>query len=144
MLDDRKEKVHNIVEVGLGIITHHHKLAAEGKMSEAKPRRLPAMRCAACASPPATTTSASTPTGSITCMVATRPGRASQAGPEGHQRQVPDQGTDRRSPGRWRFRRILVPACRPAGCRAETFLRRPVRTVELGDRHRHLHRRHRA
>ena len=26
MLDDRKEKVHNIVEVGLGIITHHHKL----------------------------------------------------------------------------------------------------------------------
>lgn len=73
MLDDRKEKVHNIVEVGLGIITHHHKLAAEGKMGEPKPRRLPAMRCAACASPPATTTSASTPTGSITCMVATPP-----------------------------------------------------------------------
>ena len=36
MLDDRKEKVHNIVEVGLGIITHHHKLAAEGKMGEAE------------------------------------------------------------------------------------------------------------
>ena len=29
MLDDRKEKVHNM----LGIITHHHKLAADGKLS---------------------------------------------------------------------------------------------------------------
>jgi len=36
MLDDRKEKVHNIVEVGLGIIAHHHKLAADGKLSEAE------------------------------------------------------------------------------------------------------------
>ena len=40
MLDDRKEKVHNIVEVGLGIITHHHKLAAEGKMGEAEAKEL--------------------------------------------------------------------------------------------------------
>ena len=35
MLEDRKEKVRNVVEVGIGIITHHHKLAADGKLSEA-------------------------------------------------------------------------------------------------------------
>ena len=39
MLDDRKEKVHNIVEVGLGIIAHHHKLAADGKLSEAEAKQ---------------------------------------------------------------------------------------------------------
>src|SRR5574343_2029566 len=34
MLEDRKEKVRNVVEVGIGIISHHHKLFAEGKLSE--------------------------------------------------------------------------------------------------------------
>ncbi|MDE1545598.1 methyl-accepting chemotaxis protein [Dechloromonas agitata] len=35
MLEDRKEKVRNVVEVGMGIIAHHHKLATDGKLSEA-------------------------------------------------------------------------------------------------------------
>src|SRR5574343_201209 len=34
MLEDRKEKVRNVVEVGIGIISHHHKLFTEGKLSE--------------------------------------------------------------------------------------------------------------
>ncbi|WP_265944479.1 methyl-accepting chemotaxis protein [Dechloromonas sp. A34] len=34
MLEDRKQKTHNLVEVAIGIVTHHHKLAAAGKMSE--------------------------------------------------------------------------------------------------------------
>src|SRR5574343_498955 len=34
MLEDRKEKVRNLVDVGIGIISHHHKLFAEGKLSE--------------------------------------------------------------------------------------------------------------
>ncbi len=34
MLEDRKQKTQNLVEVGLGIIEHHQKLAAAGKMSE--------------------------------------------------------------------------------------------------------------
>ena len=35
MTEDRKEKTRNLVEVGIGIIDHHHKLAAAGKLSEA-------------------------------------------------------------------------------------------------------------
>ena len=35
MTEDRKEKTRNLVEVGIGIITHHHKLVAAGKLSEA-------------------------------------------------------------------------------------------------------------
>lgn len=74
MLDDRKEKVHNIVEVGLGIITHHHKLAAEGKMGEAEAKEaarnaLRGLRFAASDY----YFGFDTPTGSITCMVATPP-----------------------------------------------------------------------
>ncbi|RIX46903.1 MAG: methyl-accepting chemotaxis protein [Rhodocyclales bacterium GT-UBC] len=34
MLEDRKQKTRNLVEVGLGIIEHHQKLAAAGKLSE--------------------------------------------------------------------------------------------------------------
>ena len=34
MLDDRKQKTRNLVEVAMGIVTHHHKLASEGKLSE--------------------------------------------------------------------------------------------------------------
>jgi len=34
MMEDRKEKVRNLVEVGIGIISHHHKLFTEGKLSE--------------------------------------------------------------------------------------------------------------
>ena len=34
MLEDRKQKTQNLVEVGVGILTHHQKLAAEGKLSE--------------------------------------------------------------------------------------------------------------
>lgn len=73
MLDDRKEKVHNIVEVGLGIITHHHKLAAEGKMGEAEAKEaarnaLRGLRFAASDYYFGFDTN-----GSTTCMVATRP-----------------------------------------------------------------------
>ncbi len=39
MLEDRKEKVRNVVEVGMGIIAHHHKLASDGKLSEADARQ---------------------------------------------------------------------------------------------------------
>ena len=35
MMEDRKEKTRNLVEVGIGIVTHHHKLAVAGKLSEA-------------------------------------------------------------------------------------------------------------
>ncbi len=35
MLEDRKEKTRNIVEAGLGVLEHFHKLAQEGKLSEA-------------------------------------------------------------------------------------------------------------
>lgn len=34
MLEDRMQKTRNIVEVGIGILEHHHKLAAAGKLSE--------------------------------------------------------------------------------------------------------------
>jgi methyl-accepting chemotaxis protein len=34
MLDDRKAKTRNLVEVAIGVIEHHHQLAASGKMSE--------------------------------------------------------------------------------------------------------------
>ncbi len=34
MLEDRKQKTKNLVEVGMGILTHHHKLVQEGKLSE--------------------------------------------------------------------------------------------------------------
>ena len=34
MLEDRKQKTKNLVEVGIGILHHHHKLATEGKLSE--------------------------------------------------------------------------------------------------------------
>ena len=35
MMEDRKEKTRNLVEVGIGIVAHHHKLAVAGKLSEA-------------------------------------------------------------------------------------------------------------
>jgi methyl-accepting chemotaxis protein len=34
MLDDRKEKTRNLVEVGIGVLTHYHQLARNGKLSE--------------------------------------------------------------------------------------------------------------
>ncbi|HXE37527.1 MAG TPA: cache domain-containing protein, partial [Azonexus sp.] len=34
MLEDRKQKTRNLVEVSLGIVAHHHQLAAAGKLSE--------------------------------------------------------------------------------------------------------------
>ena len=34
MLEDRKQKTKNLVEVGLGILAHHQKLAASGQLSE--------------------------------------------------------------------------------------------------------------
>ena len=34
MMEDRKQKTKNLVEIGLGVITHHQKLAAAGKLSE--------------------------------------------------------------------------------------------------------------
>ena len=34
MMEDRKQKTQNLVEVSVGIITHHHKLFSEGKLSE--------------------------------------------------------------------------------------------------------------
>ncbi|MBI2276800.1 MAG: methyl-accepting chemotaxis protein [Dechloromonas sp.] len=34
MLEDRKQKTRNLVEVSLGIIAHHHQLATAGKLSE--------------------------------------------------------------------------------------------------------------
>ncbi len=34
MLDDRKQKTQNVVEVGVGILSHYQKLAADGKLSE--------------------------------------------------------------------------------------------------------------
>jgi len=34
MLEDRKQKTKNLVEVGLGIVAYHHQLAATGKLSE--------------------------------------------------------------------------------------------------------------
>ena len=34
MLEDRKQKTKNLVEIGLGILTHHQKLAASGQLSE--------------------------------------------------------------------------------------------------------------
>ena len=34
MLEDRKQKTQNLVEVGVGILTHHQKLAADGKLPE--------------------------------------------------------------------------------------------------------------
>jgi methyl-accepting chemotaxis protein len=39
MLEDRKEKVRNVVELGLGIITHHHKLVTDGKLPEAEAKQ---------------------------------------------------------------------------------------------------------
>lgn len=34
MLEDRKEKTRNLVEVGIGIITHYHQLSKDGRISE--------------------------------------------------------------------------------------------------------------
>ena len=34
MLEDRKQKTKNLVEVALGIVTHHHKLGQDGKLPE--------------------------------------------------------------------------------------------------------------
>lgn len=34
MMEDRKQKTKNLVEVGVGILAHHHKLAQAGKLSE--------------------------------------------------------------------------------------------------------------
>ncbi len=34
MLDDRKEKTRNLVEVGIGILNYHHQLVVDGKLSE--------------------------------------------------------------------------------------------------------------
>jgi hypothetical protein len=34
MMEDRKQKTRNLVEVSIGIVTHHHKLASAGKLSE--------------------------------------------------------------------------------------------------------------
>lgn len=34
MLEDRKQTTRNLVEVGIGILEHHHKLVAAGKLSE--------------------------------------------------------------------------------------------------------------
>ena len=36
MLEDRKQKTKNLVEVGAGVLTHFSKLAAEGKLPEAE------------------------------------------------------------------------------------------------------------
>ncbi len=36
MLEGRKQKTQNIVEVGMGILAYHHKLASEGKLPEAE------------------------------------------------------------------------------------------------------------
>jgi methyl-accepting chemotaxis protein len=46
MLDDRKQKTKNLVEVGIGILAHHHKLAADGKLAEpeAKAAAIAALR----------------------------------------------------------------------------------------------------
>lgn len=76
MLEDRKEKVRNVVEVGIGIISHHHKLFAEGKLSEddAKVAARNALRGLRYASNDYY--SASIPTASISCMAATRPWKA--------------------------------------------------------------------
>jgi methyl-accepting chemotaxis protein len=38
LLEDRKEKVRNLVEVAIGILEHHHKLAESGKMSQDEAR----------------------------------------------------------------------------------------------------------
>ena len=38
MLEDRKEKTKNLVEVSLGVLEHYHKLAQAGKMSEDEAR----------------------------------------------------------------------------------------------------------
>jgi methyl-accepting chemotaxis protein len=35
MLEDRKQKTQNLVEVGIGVVAHYHKLMADGKLSEA-------------------------------------------------------------------------------------------------------------
>ena len=34
MLEDRQEKTRNMIEVGMGILAHHHQLAVDGKLSE--------------------------------------------------------------------------------------------------------------
>ena len=39
MLDDRKQKTKNLVEVGAGILAHHHKLAQDGKLSDEDARK---------------------------------------------------------------------------------------------------------
>jgi len=39
MLEDRKQKTKNLVEVALGILEHHHKLAASGAISEEEARK---------------------------------------------------------------------------------------------------------
>ena len=39
MLEDRKQKTKNLVEVGMGILVHHHKLAQDGKLSDEDARK---------------------------------------------------------------------------------------------------------
>ncbi len=39
MLEDRKQKTQNLVEVGVGILTHHQKLAADGKLPEEEAKK---------------------------------------------------------------------------------------------------------
>lgn len=39
MLEDRKQKTRNLVEVSIGIVAHHHKLAQAGKLSEEDAKR---------------------------------------------------------------------------------------------------------
>ena len=39
MLEDRKEKTQNLVEVGVGILAYHHRLMQEGKLSEEEAQR---------------------------------------------------------------------------------------------------------
>ena len=39
MLEDRKQKTQNLVEVGVGILTHHQQLAADGKLPEEEAKK---------------------------------------------------------------------------------------------------------
>ncbi len=39
MLEDRKQKTRNLVEVGMGILAHHHKLAQDGKLPDDEARK---------------------------------------------------------------------------------------------------------
>ena len=39
MLEDRKQKTRNLVEISLGILNHHHKLAQDGKLADEEARK---------------------------------------------------------------------------------------------------------